>query len=102
MVNKATTRLSLKTIAFRFPPGSMERVYLHGIWQKSRGRNPSLLFGNHTDTLTAFESAKEGVGDYLEKVRRLPFSRHWPWSNHLVHQIRNRAPVSEIATLGWH
>ena len=48
-MGKATIRVSLKTIAMRFPPGSIERVYLHGTWQLERGRNPSMLYGKALD-----------------------------------------------------
>lgn len=80
MANKATVRYSLKTIAQSFPRATIEFVYLHGAWQKERGRNPTMLFGNHTDPKEAFSVAKELAGPYIESVRRIPFSRYHNWS----------------------
>jgi hypothetical protein len=101
-VGKKTMRLSLKTIAMRFPHNSVERVYLHGRWQQERNRDPSMVFGNHHDPKSAFDSAQQMVGGYLESIRRLPYSRHWPWSPDLVKAIRRKTPTDELAKIVWH
>ena len=97
-MGKRTKRLSLKTIAFKFPLGSMERTYLHGMWAKSRGKNPSLLVrGNHASPRDAFQSAQECVGPYLEEIRQQPFSRQWDWENpRLVEAILNNVPAERV------
>lgn len=64
-MGKATIRISLKTIAMRFPAGSIERVYLHGTWQIERGRNPSMTYGNHHSTREAYATAKAVLGGYF-------------------------------------
>ncbi len=81
MANKATVRYSLKTIAQSFPRGTIEFVYLHGMWQRERGRNPTMLFGNHTDPKEAFGVACELAGPYIERVRQIPLSRYHDWSS---------------------
>lgn len=91
-----TTRRSLKTIAMNFPAGSIERVYLHGKWQQERGRQPTLVYGNHTDARRAFKSSVEFVGPYIESVRALPFSRQHEWGD-WVPDIMNRVPVSALS-----
>jgi hypothetical protein len=75
-MGKPTTRLSLKTIAFMFPEHSLERVYLHGKWQRSRGRNPSLTLHNQRDPLMAFQTAEALVGEHFKDEFSQPFSRH--------------------------
>jgi len=93
-MGRATIRLSLKTIAWSFPSGSVERVYLHGMWQRERGRQPTLLYGNHTNPRLAFASAQLLIGPYIESVRKIPFSRTHDWSN-WVEKIMNRVPVDQ-------
>ncbi len=95
IMGKATVRYSLKTISLSFPAGSIERVYLHGMWQRDRGRNPTLLFGNHTDAKEAFAAATEMVGPYIESVRQKPFSRYHDWSR-WVHMIISRTDPAEM------
>lgn len=75
-----TERYSLKTISSQFAWESIERCYLHGMWQQERGRNPTMLYGNHTDPKEAFASAQAMIGEYIESVLRIPFSRHHDWS----------------------
>lgn len=100
-MGKPTERKSLKTIANRFPFGSLEYVYFHGVWQLSRGRRPSTCYGNHQTAKESFEHAEALVGDYLESVRRLPYSRYWPWSYELVEAIQLRRPLGELEKLTW-
>lgn len=95
MANKATVRYSLKSIAKSFPTKSIEFVYLHGTWQKERGRNPTMLFGNHTDPKASYEAACELVGPYIELVRQIPFSRYHTWT-HWVEQIMTRTPPDKL------
>lgn len=82
-MGKKTVRLSLKTIAFMFPPNSPERVYLHGKWQLSRGRNPSLHLHNQADPLLSYRFAKSLVGEHFEDEFAEPWSRHdFYWANY--------------------
>jgi hypothetical protein len=79
-----------------FPPGSMERVYLHGKWQQGRGRQPCLVFGNHADARRAFAIATELSGAYLESIRAIPFSRCHDWAD-WVCDIMNRVSPDELS-----
>ena len=74
-MGKKTRRLSLKTIAFMFPEYSPERVYLHGKWQRSRGRNPSLRLHNRIDPLQSFQTAEALVGEHFKDELAQPWSR---------------------------
>lgn len=93
----ATIRISLKTIAFLFPAGSIERIYLHGKWQIERGRNPSLTYGNHRTARTAFLQAQEMVGPYFDEIRRQHFSRQdFFWHPEMIIAIQKKSPVTEL------
>ena len=93
--------LSLKTIALHFPAGSLERVYLHGIWQQSRGRNPSESLRNNSNLSprASFETAEQLIGEYFQSLRRMAYFRvAWQdFSHSLVQAIRDRrAPQSTV------
>lgn len=91
--------LSLKTIAFRFPHGSVERALLHGRWRGTRGKGkgPTLLFGNHKDPRAAYESAEEMLGDYFDEIFQQDYSRRsFFWTRKMVRRIQGRVPVSEL------
>lgn len=80
--NKSTKRASLRTIALLFPPGSLQRVYLHGRWQKSRGRQPCLSLENLRDPRLAFEQADALVGEYIRSVlSQYGANNAWFWTN---------------------
>lgn len=92
-----TERISLNTIAFMFPVESLERVYLHGAWQISRGRRPSLALRGQRDPRKAFETAKARVGDYLEQVRRIHFSRQVDfWTEERIAAITERQHIDDV------
>lgn len=100
-MGKATIRISLKTIAMRFPPGSIERVYLHGTWQIERGRNPSMLFGNHYSTREAYQTAKTMLGTYFDEIRRQHYSRQdFFWDEQMITNVINRVPVRKLQLCG--
>lgn len=42
-------------------PGSAEYVFLHGMWQRSRGRNPSLPYMGERNPRLAFEYAEDDL-----------------------------------------
>lgn len=46
-----------------FTQGSAEFVVAHGLWQKSRGRNPSLAFGSLLNPRLAFSAAKKMLAE---------------------------------------
>ena len=94
--NTATVRYSLKTIAFWFPEGSIERTYLHGKWQRQRGRNPSLLYGNHTDCGEAFVAAKLLLESYFDEIFKIPYIRQTRWNKRFIDRVRARCPVGSI------
>ena len=99
-MGKVTVRISLKTIAFRFPEGSLERVYLHGLWQLGRGRNPSMYFGNHPTPQHAFEAADEMLGSYFNEIRQQVYSRQdWFWNEAMVQAVLNRAKVTDLPSI---
>lgn len=77
----------------------MEYVYLHGKWQRSRGRNPSILFGNHTGPREAFEAARSLVGEYLDRVCCYKEARTWSWSKELAVAVMQRQALEEIRLL---
>jgi hypothetical protein len=89
-------KYSLHTLAMLFPPQSTQRVYFHGVWQRSRNRQPSLVLGNQSNPREAFETAKVLVGDYLEKIRSFPYSRQGIWSEELIEAIMDNRPIEEI------
>lgn len=92
-----TVRISLKRIAMLFPDGSPHRVYLHGMWQRSRKRNPSIGLHNETDPRRAFALARVLVGGYIEDVRCLTCSRHdWFWSPERVAAVARSAPLEDV------
>jgi hypothetical protein len=96
-MGRATVRISLKTIAMKFPPGSMQRVYLHGKWQKSRGRKPSMRYGNHKDFGTAYRMAEVAVGQYFDQIRKIPSSRgKYFWGERLIQDIIDSVPPDEL------
>ena len=96
-MGKATVRVSLKTIAFLFPEGSLERVYLHGTWQRERGRNPSMRYGNHQSTRTAYEEVKILLKPYFDEIRRQEYSRHDSfWTDEMVTAVQQRVPVRDL------
>jgi hypothetical protein len=96
-MSKATIRISLKTIAMRFPAGSIERVYLHGTWQMERGRNPSMLYGNHHSARVAYAAAKAMLGSYFDEIRRQHYARQdFFWSDQMIVDVTNRVPVREL------
>lgn len=96
-MSKATIRISLKTIAMRFPPGSIERVYLHGTWQIERGRNPSMLYGNHWSAGKAYTAAKDMLSTYFDEIRRQHNARQsFFWDDQMIHDVMNRVPVREL------
>ena len=100
-MGKATVRISLKTIAMRFPPGSIERVYLHGTWQLERGRNPSMSYGNHQSTREAYAAAKTMLGPYFDEIRQQHCARQdFFWDSRMVADVMNRVPVSELQLCG--
>lgn len=100
-MGKATIRISLKTIAMLFPSGSIERVYLHGTWQIERGRNPSMLYGNHHSTREAYTTAKAMLGDYFDEIRRQHYARQdFFWDTKMVSDVMNRVPVVELQLCG--
>lgn len=101
-MGKETVRLSLKTIAHMFPPGSIERVLLHGRWQKTRGRGrkPTLLFGNHTDPRCALAAVEELAGTYFDELFRQYNSRQKPfWHDAMIQAVQDRTPVYELPPL---
>lgn len=61
-----------------------------------------MVFGNHYDAKTSFDSAQHVAGAYLESIRRLPYSRHWPWSPALVKAIQRKTPTDELAKIVWY
>lgn len=92
-----TERISLNTIAFMFPEESLERVYLHGAWQISRGRRPSLTLPAQRDPRLAFAAATAEVGDYLEKVRGIPYSRQADfWTQERITAILERQDIEDV------
>lgn len=98
-MGKKTERISLRTIAFLFPEHSVQRVYLHGLWQRSRNRNPTLTLSNQRDPRLAFEMAQEMVGDYFATIRRIPYSRQaWFWSEERVAAILASGDAEDVAT----
>lgn len=95
--SSATIRISLRTIAFLFPPLSLQRVYFHGKWQESRGRMPTLTLKNQKDPLGSFVTALELEGEYLESIRTLPCSRQsWFWDQELILAILEHIPINEL------
>ena len=95
-----TTRISLKTIAFLFPSGSLERVYLHGKWQIERGRNPSMFHGNHPTPRQAFAAVDAVLGTYFDEIRHQECSRRrWFWHEAMVDGVTKRTPVSKLPLL---
>jgi hypothetical protein len=93
-MGKKTVRLSLKTIALMFPEHSIQRIYLHGKWQMSRGRNPSLNTHNQNDPKLSFQVAKAIVGEYFDDIFAEPFSRHdFFWRNYFLREERIRSSV---------
>lgn len=74
----------------------MQRVYYHGVWQRSRNRQPSLALSNQPNPRVAFETARMLVGEYLEQIRCFPYSRQRTWSKGLVEAIVNLRTVEEI------
>lgn len=100
-MGKATIRISLKTIAMRFPPGSIERVYLHGTWQLERGRNPSMLYGNHHSTSEAYAAVRDVLETYFNEIRRQHKARqNFFWSDQMVSDVMNRVPVRKLQLCG--
>ncbi len=96
-MGKNIDRISLKTIAFLFPVGSMERIYLHGKWQIERGRNPSMTFGNHQTARDAYVTINDMLGSYFDEVRHQEYSRHrFFWSDNIITSIQKKKPVSEL------
>ncbi len=63
-----------KNLLRKYPADSAEYVVLHALWQKSRGRNPSLSFLNFTNPLLALRFAQRYAyfpvsgGSYLEEA----------------------------------
>ncbi len=51
-----------------FPPNSLQRVYFHGLWQRSRGRQPSMQLSNMLNPRNAFLKAQELEGPYLRPI----------------------------------
>lgn len=72
---KKTSTYSLKTIGMFFPPGSAHRLYLHGIWQLSRDKNPTMLPDGETNAWRAFAHAELECGVYIEEILELPYPR---------------------------
>lgn len=100
-MGKASIRLSLKTIAMLFPYGSMERIYLHGRWQLHRGRNPSMLFGNHQTANAAYVATKDMHEEYFDEVFRQHYSRQdFFWSTEMVLAVQNHVPVPHLPLIG--
>lgn len=98
----ATVTMSLQRIAMLFPPRSLQRVYFHGLWQRSRKRQPSLSLDNLGNPRKAFQAAEELEGAYLRTVIRLPYFRQiWTWEEPetLVQAILDHTPIHEIAYL---
>lgn len=96
-MSNATIRISLKTIAHRFPSGSIERTYWHGKWQRERGRNPSLVFGNHRSPRDAFAVADDLLGMYFTELRAQDYSRHdFFWHPEMIGAIQRRTPVDQL------
>lgn len=96
-MGKQTIRISLKTIAFLFPSGSLERIYLHGKWQLERGRNPSMNYGNHPTPRQAFVAANQMLGKYFDEIRHQECSRQdWFWNKKMVDEVKKRTPVSKL------
>lgn len=80
--SRSDTRPSLKTVALTFPEYSLERVYLHGLWQMSRGRRPALKLHNQHNPRIAFETARSLVGEKIDRARKTPYWRvSWPYGN---------------------
>ena len=102
-MGKATVRISIKTIAMRFPAGSIERVYLHGTWQIERGRNPSMVYGNHHSTREAYATAKAMLGVYFDEIRRQHYARQdFFWNSQMISDVMNRTLVRELLLCGLH
>lgn len=96
-MGRATTRISLKTIAMMFPSDSIERVYLHGKWQIERGRNPSMVFGNHYNPRNAFVVADEMLGNYFDEIRHQVSSRsEYFWDQEMIDGVMKRTPVRNL------
>ncbi len=96
-MGKQTIRISLKTIAFLFPSGSLERIYLHGKWQIERGRNPSMNYGNHPTPRQAFVAVDEMLGKYFDEIRHQEYSRQdFFWNERMVEAVRQRTLVSKL------
>lgn len=98
--NRKTCRVSLRTIALLFPPRSVQRVYLHGRWQKSRGRRPCLSLENLQDPRLAYEQAEELVGEYIRSVLSTPYAYgKWQWEGRgreLAKAISEQVPPEEV------
>lgn len=99
-MGRATIRISLKTIAFLFPVGSMERVYLHGKWQIERGRKPSMNYGNHPTPKEAFAAVDAILGNYFDDIRRQNYSR-WDsfWNSQMIAAVLRKDPVHTLPSV---
>jgi hypothetical protein len=96
-LGKQTIRISLKTIAFLFPTGSLERIYLHGKWQIERGRNPSMNYGNHPTARQSFKAVEEMLGNYFDEVRHQEYSRQdFFWNERMIKAVKAREPVISL------
>ena len=99
-MGRATLRISLKTIGFRFPAGSLERIYLHGKWQLERGRAPSMCFGNHRTPREAFAAVDALLGEYFDEIRHQVCSRQdWFWSEAMVEAVIRQVKVPELPSV---
>lgn len=99
-MGRATTRISLKTIAMLFPYDSAERVYLHGKWQKERGRHPSMNYGNHPTPKQAFAAVEEMLGKYFDEIRHQDYSRHdYFWSEDTIEGVMKRISVCDLPSV---
>jgi hypothetical protein len=99
-MGRATLRISLKTIAFRFPEGSLERIYLHGKWQLERGRSPSMNFGNHPTPRHAFAAVDTLLGSYFDEIRHQVCSRQdWFWNEAMVEGVMNKVKVPKLPSV---
>ena len=96
-MGKKSIKISLKTIAFLFPSGSLERIYLHGKWQIERGRNPSMNYGNYSTPRQAFAAVDEMLGKYFDEIRHQECSRqNFFWHERMIEAVQQRMPVSKL------
>lgn len=96
-MSSVSQQVSLKSIAMLFPTSSMQRVYLHGMWQMSRNRRPSEPLGNERNPIRAFSRADAKVGAYLDELTMAPYARKRSfWTDELVKKVIEFRPIEDL------